>query len=77
MTLTKSCLIGFKTCQTKEFSRNYTKLVMLSTLYCFVVKGELISAKSLLPAVGIEPATPTPKYFHHNAYPSVPDPHFL
>ena len=43
-----------------EFSRNYTKLVMLSFLYCFVVKGKLISAKSL-PPVGFEPATP--KYF--------------
>ena len=25
-----------------EFSRNYTKLAMLSFLYCFVVKGKLI-----------------------------------
>ena len=32
-----------------EFSRNYTKLVMLSILYYFVVKGKLISAKSLSP----------------------------
>ena len=25
-----------------EFSRNYTKMAMLSFLYCFVVKGKLI-----------------------------------
>ena len=25
-----------------EFSRNYTKLALLSFLYCFVVKGKLI-----------------------------------
>ena len=42
-----------------EFSGNYTKLAMLSFLYCFVVKGKLISAKSL-PSVEIEPAKPTP-----------------
>ena len=37
-----------------EFSRNYTKLAMLSFLYCFIVKGKLISAK-ILPPVGFEP----------------------
>ena len=31
-----------------KFFRNYTKLTMFSTLYCFVVKGKLI-AKSLAP----------------------------
>ena len=46
---------------------------MLSTLYYFVVKGNLISAKSLLLPVGIEPAIPTPEYFDPNAYPSVLD----
>ena len=44
---------------TVEFSRNYTKLAVLSFLYCFVVKGKLISAKCFAP-VGIEPAAPTP-----------------
>ena len=39
-----------------DFSRNYTKLAMLSFLYCFVVKGKLISAKSF-PPVGFKPAT--------------------
>ena len=29
-------------CDAFEFSRNYTKLAMLSFLYCFVVKGKLI-----------------------------------
>ena len=42
-----------------ELPRNYSKLAMLSFLYCFVVKGKLIWAKSL-PAVRFEPATPTP-----------------
>ena len=42
-----------------EFSRNYTKLTVLSFLYCFVVKGNLISAKCF-PPVGFEPATPAP-----------------
>ena len=41
---------------TVEFSCNYTKLTGLSFLYCFVVMGNLISAKSF-PPVGIEPAT--------------------
>ena len=41
-----------------EFSHNYT-LAKLSFLYCFVVKGKLISAKSL-PPVGFELATSTP-----------------
>ena len=36
-----------------------TKLALLSFLYCFVVKGKLISAKSL-PPMGIEPATLRP-----------------
>ena len=39
-----------------EFFHKYTKLAMLSILYCFIVKGKLISAKSL-PPVRIEPAT--------------------
>ena len=42
-----------------EFTGNYTKLTMLSFLYCFVARGKLISAKSL-PPVGIEPATLRP-----------------
>ena len=42
-----------------EFTGKYTKLTMLSFLYCFVVRGKLISAKSL-PPVGIEPATLRP-----------------
>ena len=42
-----------------EFSHKYTKLAMLSFLYCFVVKGKLISAKGL-PPVGIEPTTLRP-----------------
>ena len=42
-----------------EFSCNYTKMAMLSFLYCFVVKGKLIRAKSL-PPVEFEPATPIP-----------------
>ena len=50
---------------------------MLSTLYYFVVKGKLIWAKSLLPPVAFEPATPTPKYFDPNAYPSVLNPQVL
>ena len=45
-------LINCVTANTFEFSRNYTKLAMLSTLYCFVVKGKLI-AKSLAP-LGVE-----------------------
>ena len=49
---------------------------MLSFLYCFVVKGKLISAKSL-PPVGIEPATSTPWYFHPHTYPSVLIPQVL
>ena len=49
---------------------------MLLFLYRFVVKGKLISAKSL-PQVGFEPATPTSWYFHPNAYPSVLDPQVL
>ena len=48
---------------------------MLSSLYYLVVKGKLIGAKSLLPPVGIEPATPTP--FDPNAYPSVLNPQVL
>ena len=60
-----------------EFSHSYTKLPMLSFLYCFVVKDKLIWAKSLLPPVGIEPATPTPQYIHPNAYPSVLIPQVL
>ena len=28
-----------------QFTRNYTKLTVLSFLHCFVVKGNLISAK--------------------------------
>ena len=59
-----------------EFSHNYTKLAMLSFLYCFVLKGKLISAKCF-PPVGFEPATPIPHYFHPNAYPSVLDPQVL
>ena len=59
-----------------EFSHNYTKLAMLSFLYCFVVKGKFIWAKSL-PPVRFEPTTPTPLYFHPNAYPSVLDPQVL
>ena len=43
---------------------------MLSFLYCFVVKGKLISAKSL-PPVGIEHATLRPYYFQSHAYPAV------
>ena len=39
---------------TIEFYHNYTKLVMLSFLYCFVVRDKLILAKSL-PSIGIEP----------------------
>ena len=31
-----------------EFSRNYTKLTVLSFVYCFAVKGKLISAKCFL-----------------------------
>ena len=42
-----------------SFPRNYTKLAMLSLLYCFVVWGQLVWAKGL-PPVGIEPAEPTP-----------------
>ena len=42
-----------------EFSCNYTKLAMLSFLYCFVVKRKIYVAKSL-PPLGFEPATPTP-----------------
>ena len=34
---------------TFEFSRNYTKLTVLSLLYCFVMKGNLISAKCFPP----------------------------
>ena len=49
---------------------------MLSFLYCFVKKQKLISVKCF-PLVGIEPATPTPWYFHPNAYPSVLDPQVL
>ena len=43
---------------------------MLSYLYCFVVKGKLISAK-ILPPVGIEPATLRPKCFQSHAYPII------
>ena len=42
-----------------EFSHKYTKLAMLTFLYCFIVKGKLISVKSL-PSVGTEPATLRP-----------------
>ena len=57
-----------------QSSRNYTKLTVLSFLYCFVVKGNLISTK-WFPPVGIDPATPL--YFHPNAYPSVLNPQLL
>ena len=46
-----------------EFSHKYTKLAMLSFLYCFVGKGKLISAK-MFAQVGIEPPTLRPKYLH-------------
>ena len=38
------------------FFSNYTKLVDLAFLYCFVVKSKIKSAKSL-PIICIEPAT--------------------
>ena len=50
-----------------EFSHKYTQLAMLSFLYCFVVKGIFISAKSL-PPVGIEPAAQRPQYLQSHAY---------
>ena len=59
-----------------KFSRNYTKLAMLSFLYFFVKKGKLIWVKSL-PPVGFESASPTPQYFDPNTYPSVLDPQVL
>ena len=43
-----------------EFSRNYTKLAMLSPLHGHIMQGKLIWAKPLLSPVGIEPATPPP-----------------
>ena len=43
---------------------------MLSFLYCFIVKGKFISAKSF-PPVGIEPATLKPSYLQSHAYPTV------
>ena len=52
---------------------SYTKLALLSFLYCFIVKGKLISVKILNP-MGFEPATPKPWYFHPNAYLYVLDP---
>ena len=55
--------------ETIEFSREG----MLSFLYCFVVKEELISTKSF-PPVGFKLATPTAYDFHPHAYPSVLDP---
>ena len=38
------------------FFRNYTELADLAFLYCFEVKNEINSAKSL-PPMGIRPAT--------------------
>ena len=40
-----------------EFSRNCTKLTMLSILYYFVVKGKLISARKFAPSGIRTPAT--------------------
>ena len=44
------------------FFCNYTKLVMLAFLYCFVVKNKIKSVKSL-PPVGIDPGTVAPLVF--------------
>ena len=58
------CQIGLNSI---EFWNKYTKLAMLSFLYCFVVKGKLISAKDS-PLVGIESAALSPKYLQYHAY---------